>query len=77
VDQALYETVKTEGVNLGPLADHALVSSGKVLRIGVTADPKIPDSVRFDKVLETKGQEIQDMILEIEAQIELLLKIME
>lgn len=77
VDQALYEAVKPEGVNCGPLANHALVSSGKVLRVGVTADPKIPDTVRFDKVLETKEQEVQDMILEIEKQIKPLLKIME
>jgi len=67
VDQALYEAVKTEGDKCGPLATHSAVSSGKVLRIGVTADPKVPDSVRFDSVLETRGQEIQDMILETEA----------
>jgi hypothetical protein len=77
VDQALYEAVKTEGVNCGPLANHVLVSSGRVLRIGVTSDPKIPDTVRFDKVLEVKGKKIQDMILEIEAQIKPLRKIME
>jgi len=77
VDQALYEAVKTEGDKCGPLATNSAVSSGKVLRMGVTADPKVPDSVRFDKVLETRGQEIQDMILEIEAQIKPLFKIME
>jgi len=77
VDQALYEAVKTEGDKPGPLATHSAVSSGKVLRIGVTADPKVPDPVRFDCVLETRGQEIQDMILETEAQIKPLFKIME
>ncbi|MFH1673367.1 MAG: AAA domain-containing protein [Pseudomonadota bacterium] len=77
VDQALYEAVKTEGDKCGPLATHSAVSSGKVLRVGVTADPKVPDSVLYDKVLETRGQEIQDMILETEAQIKPLFRIME
>ncbi|MEW6616077.1 MAG: AAA domain-containing protein [Thermodesulfobacteriota bacterium] len=77
VDQALYEAVKQEEDKCGPLANHSLVGSGKVLRIGVTSHRKIPDSVRFDKVLEAKGQEIQDMILEIEALIKPLMKIME
>jgi len=77
VDQALYETVKDEIADCGPLANHDLVTSGKVLRFGVTSNPKVPDTVRFDKVLEAKGQKIQDMILEIEAQIKPLMKIME
>lgn len=79
VDQALYEAVKTETERdkCGPLATHSAVSSGKVLRMGVTANPKVPDTVRFDKVLETREQEIQDMILETEAQIKPLFKIME
>ena len=77
VDQAIYEALKTEGVKPGPLANHSVVINGKVLRMGVTANPKVPDSVRFDKVLETRGQEIQDMILETEAQIKPLFKIMQ
>lgn len=77
VDQALYEAVKKEEDSTGPLANHLAVSDGKVLRIGATTDPKIPDSVRFDKILETKGKEIQDEILEIEAQIKPLLKVKE
>jgi len=77
VDQAIYEALKTEGGKPGPLANHSTVSNGKVLRMGVTANPKVPDSVRFDKVLETKGQEIQDIILETEAQIKPLFKIMQ
>ena len=77
VDQAVYEAVKNDGDKSGPLAAHSVVRGGKLLRIGVTADPKVPNSVRFDKVLETKGQEIQHMILETEAQIKPLFKIME
>jgi len=75
VDQALYEAVKNEENKAGPLANHIAVADGKILRIGVTNDPKIPAFVRFDKVLEMKGQEIREMILETEAQIEPLLKI--
>ena len=75
VDQALYEAVKTERDKCGPLATHSAVSSGKVLRIGITMNKKIPDSVRYDKVLEEKGQEIQDMILKTEVQIKPLFKI--
>ena len=75
VDQALYEAVKTEDDKCGPLATHSVVSNGQVLRIGVTADPKIPDTVRYDKVLEKKGEEIQNNILETEAQIKPLFRI--
>jgi hypothetical protein len=77
VDQALFEAVKTEEDKCGPLATHSVVSNGQVLRIGVTADPKIPDTVRYDKVLEKKGEKIQNNILEIEAQIRPLFRIME
>ena len=77
VDQALYEAVKVEDKKNGPLANHASVGSGKVLRIGVTPDTKIPDSVRFDKVLEMRGQEIQEKILKTQTQIMPLSKIME
>jgi len=77
VDQALYAAVKTEVDKNGPLARHPSVFGGKVLRLGVTADPKVPDSVRFDKVLEAKGKEIQGMILETEAEIKPFLRIME
>ncbi len=77
VDQALYEAVKTEEDKCGPLATHSVLSNGQVLRIGVTADPKIPDTVCYDKVLEKKGEEIQNNILETEAQIKPLFRIME
>jgi len=43
----------------------------------VNIRPKIPDSVIFDKVLESKEQEIQNEILEIEKQIKPLSKVME
>src|SRR5208283_4397008 len=38
VDQALYEAVKTEKGQRGPLAAHSFVEDGKVLRIGITTD---------------------------------------
>ncbi len=61
----------------GPLANHPSISSGKVLRIGAISDTKIPDSVRFDKVLEVRGQETQEKIVQTQTQIIPLSKIME
>ena len=66
VDQALYATVKSETKDEGPLAAHLLVRDGKILRIGRTADPKIPDSVRLDKVLEIKARELESAISQLE-----------
>jgi hypothetical protein len=78
IDQALYETIKAKNGNKhGPLANHSSVVNGKVIRLGRTINSKIPDSVRYDKVLEVKGQEIQGKILEIEKQILPLSRIME
>ena len=77
VDQAIYEAVKVEDKKNGPLASHPSVGSGKVLRIGATTNTKIPPSVRFDKVLEMRGQEIQEKILGTQAQIIPLSRIME
>lgn len=77
VDQALYEAVKVEDKKNGPLANHPSIGSGKVLRIGATTNTKIPPSVRFDKVLEVRGQEIQEKILETQTQIIPLSRIME
>lgn len=78
VDQALYEAVKNEiGEKSGPLSNHPAVTDGKVVRIGVTSDRKIPDSVRFDKVLELKGQKIQKQILALETEIQPFIKIIE
>jgi len=78
IDQALYEAVKVEDENKhGPLANHSSVMDGKVLRLGRTINSKIPDSVRYDKILDVKGQEIQQKILETEKQIIPLSRIME
>ncbi|MEI6633898.1 MAG: AAA domain-containing protein [Chlamydiota bacterium] len=66
VDQALYEAVKCEKDKEGPLAGHSAVHDGKVLRIGMTADKKIPPSVRLDAVVETKGRKLVDTILDLE-----------
>lgn len=66
VDQALYATVKSETKDEGPLAAHLLIRDGKILRIGRTADSKIPDSVRLDKVLEIKARELESAISQLE-----------
>jgi hypothetical protein len=69
VDQALFEAVKVEQDKKGPLSNHSSVADGRVLRIGATTNKKIPPSVRFDEVLEMKGQGIQEEILEVQRQI--------
>lgn len=66
VNQSLYEAVKSENGKCGPLSTHPTVSAGKVLRIGLTADPKIPDSVRLDKVLDSKARNLSAMIAQLE-----------
>src|SRR5208283_3635483 len=65
VDQALYEAVKTEKGQRGPLAAHSFVEDGKVLRIGITTDKKIPATVRLDAVVEVKGRKLTEAILEL------------
>jgi hypothetical protein len=78
VDQALYEAVKAKDEDgHGPLENHSSVIKGKILRLGRTINSKIPDSVRYDKILEAKGQEIQEKILETEKQILPLSRIIE
>lgn len=68
VDQALYAAIKKES-EPGPLADSPLLQLGKILRIGQTADPKIPAAVRLDKVLDSRTQELQVKILELETKV--------
>jgi hypothetical protein len=65
VDQALYEAAKTEQGRSGPLAAHPFVLNGKVLRVGVTPDKKIPAGVRLDAVVQRKGRELSDAILQL------------
>jgi len=66
VDQAIYASTKDNDQDPGPLAGSQLVSEGKVIRIGRTTDRRVPDSVRFDKVLEAKAHDMQARILELE-----------
>lgn len=68
VNQILYETIKSDG-GLGPLATHSAVSDGEVIRIGITKDPKIPNAVRLDKIVEAKAIEISEQISDLETQI--------
>jgi len=71
VDQSLYEAVKSETDKAGPLSDHPIVTDGKVLRIGLTSKTKttIPDSVRLDKVVDSKARTLTSEIawLEVKA----------
>jgi hypothetical protein len=66
IDKALYETVSPEAS--GPLAANAVVSEGRVLRVGRTSDPKIPDDVRLDKVLERESAGLQARISELQVE---------
>lgn len=68
VDQSLYEAIKSEIDKAGPLATHPTVTAGKVLRIGLTPDPKIPDSVRLDKVVDCKARGLSAEIARLEAE---------
>lgn len=65
IDKALYETVSAEAS--GPLATHPAVREGRVLRVGRTTDPKIPDEVRLDKVLERESAGLQAEITDLQA----------
>lgn len=67
VDQALYAAVNSEITSPGPLASHQAVAGGRILRIGRTADRKVPDSVRLDKVMELRARELQAAISELKA----------
>jgi superfamily I DNA and/or RNA helicase len=69
VDQALYELVMSESDKVGPLATHPFVKEGKVLRIGLTPEKKIPDEVRLDKVIEVMSHGLGARILELEAEV--------
>jgi len=68
VDQSLYEAVKSETDKAGPLATHSAVAAGKVLRIGLTPDRKIPDSVRLDKVVDNKARSLSAEVARLEAE---------
>lgn len=65
IDKALYETVSNEVS--GPLSGSDLVADGKVLRLGRVSDPKIPESVQLEKVLEAKSIGLQEEISALEA----------
>jgi AAA domain/PLD-like domain len=65
IDKALFETVSPE-VN-GPMAGHEDVTSGKVLRVGRTTDPKLPLDVRLDHVLERESLGLREAISRLEA----------
>jgi hypothetical protein len=70
VDQSIYETVKSAApagsTNAGPLANTDLVRDGRVVRIGRVTNPKVPEAVRLDSIVERKGQGIQSEISELQ-----------
>ncbi|MCG3131997.1 MAG: ATP-dependent RecD-like DNA helicase [Phycisphaerae bacterium] len=63
VDQSIYETVKPD---VGPLADSDFEREGKIVRIGRVTNPKVPEAVRLDRIVERRAQEIQSEISELQ-----------
>lgn len=67
VDQALYETVKSEaGQTPGPLANSNFLTECKLLRIGLKADEKIPTVAKLNTAVELKAKAITTEILALE-----------
>ena len=70
VDQSIYETVKPPGgagsPSEGPLANSDLEREGKIVRIGRVTNPKVPDAVRLDNIVERRAQGIQSEISELQ-----------
>lgn len=69
VDQSIYELVKSaasDGSRAGPLANTDLERDGKVVRIGRVTNPKVPEAVRLDSIVERKGKGIQSEISELQ-----------
>lgn len=63
VDQSIYETVKPTA---GPLVDSDLEREGKIVRVGRVTNPKVPDTVRLDNIVERRAQGIQSEISELQ-----------
>jgi len=63
VDQSIYETAKRPN---GPLADSDLEREGRIVRIGRVTNPKVPDTVRLDNIVERRAQGIQSEISELQ-----------
>jgi len=60
VNQSIYEAVKPgDTKRAGPLANSDLERDGKIVRIGSVTNPKVPDSVRLDSIVERKAVQIQ------------------
>lgn len=75
VDQVVYATVKggdNPNDKPGPLYDNPSLRDGKIVRIGRTTDRKIPDEVRFDKILEKRAKRYQEEIFSIEEKVKTL-----
>jgi hypothetical protein len=67
VDQALKELVA------GSLVSESTLAEGKILRLGQTPDPQIPDSVRFEKVVESKGRDLNSKMADLETRLGILM----
>jgi hypothetical protein len=63
VDQSIYETVRPGN---GPLADSDLEREGKIIRIGRVTNPKVPDTVRLDSIVERRAEGMQLEISELQ-----------
>jgi len=70
VDQSIYETVKPAtspgSTSAGPLANTDLERDGKIVRIGRVTNPKVPETVRLDSIVERRAQVIQLEISELQ-----------
>ena len=66
VDQALYEAIKRDARENGPLAAHPAVAAGQVVRIGGKPDRRIPDTVRLDKIVESRTESATQQIEQLE-----------
>lgn len=76
VDQSIYETVKpacsADSSSAGPLANNDLEREGKIVQIGRVTNPKVPDTVRLDNIVERRAQGIQLEIGELQRKASLL-----
>lgn len=63
VDQSIYESVKP---GAGPLVNTDLERDGRIVRVGRVTNPKVPDTVRLDSIVERRAQGIQAEISELQ-----------
>ena len=74
VDQSIYEAVKRANQDgsdkPGPFADSGLERDGKIVRIGRVTNPKVPETVRLDNIVERKAEGVLSEISELQRKAE-------